>query len=143
MIRGMGMSPEMRKSCIATFHLSEQLATEIEEYVKYQKEHDFAFTTKFLRVLENIHGDEPLAWTGVQVYIHCLIAAADGTSQERVDNLYLLAFPQARNPDAKLTWLIQNRSMSSYYLIYFHLSLFYETIPFSVICFAFLHMCHI
>ena len=114
MIRGIGMTEETRISCLATFHLSEELATEIEQYVKYQKEHDFAFTTKFPRVLENIHGDEPLAWTALQVYIHCLIAAGDGTPQERIDNLFLLAFPQARNPDAKLTWLIQNKSMPYY-----------------------------
>ena len=114
MIRGQVMTPEMRKSCLATFHLSDELATEIEQYVKYQKQHEFAFTTKFPRVLENIHGDEPLAWTAVQVYIHSLIAAADGTPQERVDNLYLLAFPQAENPKAKLNWLIQNQSMSYY-----------------------------
>ncbi len=103
-----------RSQIIKNLGLTEELAKEIEEYCKLQGNTIFAPTLIFRRVRANLHGDVPLAWTAVQVYIHCLITSNGRPLNERLALLASVAFPDAQDIKTKILWLAHNPGIYSY-----------------------------
>ena len=113
------MSTDLLRGILGQLGLTQEYALEIEEYYKHQREHKFASTNLYPRVRANLHGDEPLPWTAVQIYLHILLSLGDESSKERTALIPKLAFPTATRPREKVKWMIANSGIHQFLLCYF------------------------
>jgi len=113
------MSTHQLRAIIGHLELTQEFALEIEDYFHFQLEHNFASTNLYQRVRANLHGDEPLPWTAVQIYLHILTGFAGGSSKERTARITKLAFPSAARPREKVKWIMDNSGIPQFLLCYF------------------------
>ena len=107
------MSTDFLKRCCIFLGLRDEFAKEIEEYFRWKLNHRTEPTTDFARVRQNLHGDYPLPWTSVQIYLSFLIKDSSANKDDTRVKLAEIAFPPYTNLITKFAWF-QNTSMFSF-----------------------------
>jgi len=89
--------------------LSDAFYEEIREYFEWKNSHSNETTTNFARVRQNLHGDTPLPWTAVQIYLSLLIKRVSRDRHDTQRMMALMVFPPNTNLRKKFEWYLNTR----------------------------------